>query len=300
MYRPQLVALAATALALAACGGGSGLDDVFSAGADSASALASYYDALAGLTLDSWRDQAALNALRELPASATPNQSYEERTVALKRRADLAHQLSALYVAMTKSRDASGLKAVTSAGEQLGKSLQGVPSLPGAGNIDADAFGKAAAFFVDLKRQKDLRRGLKALDDVLSGLKTVFERERGSYTRISRERNETAEHLLQTLSEKELADPSALLKALPLGVPITDVKTVPGRAAGLAVARVDVFRAGFAWDCATGENGEILSGWIEAQKQAAGGASPDLRRLRGHIAKAGGCLADYKDIARVR
>jgi hypothetical protein len=296
----KLAGLTLAALVLSTCGGGSGLDDAFAAGTDSADAVASFYDALAALTLDSWRDQAVLNALLELPASATPNQSYEERIVALKRRGNLAHRLSALYATMTKSRDAAGLTGVTAAGEQLGKSLQGVPNLPGAENIEPDAFGKAAAFFVDLKRQKDLRRGLKALDEVLAGLKTVFERERGSYERISKERNQTAEHLLETLANKKLADPGLLLSALPLGIPIGGGMSAPGRAAGLAMARIDVFRAGFAWDCATGENSEVLAGWIEAQKQAAAGTSPDLRRLRGHIAKANACLAEYKDIARVR
>jgi hypothetical protein len=200
---------------------------------------------------------------------------------------------------MTKSRDAAGLKNVTSAGEQLGKSLQGIPNLPGAGDIDPNVFGQAAAFFVDLKRQTDLRRGLKALDEVLTGLKTVFERETRSYERISKERNETAEHLLQKLAETNLADTSDLLKELPLGVPINGGQNAAARAAGLAVARVDVYRASFAWDCATAESGEVLAGWIEAQQQASGGASPDLRRLRGHIARANGCLADYKDIAGV-
>jgi hypothetical protein len=301
LSRPKLASLALAALALTACGDRSGLDDFFAAGADSAGSVASYYDALAGLTLDSWRDQAALNALLGLPASATPNQSYQERVVGLKRRAELAHQLSDLYLYMTKSRDAAGIKNVTAAGEQLGKSLQGVPSLPGAADIDSNAFGSAAAFFVDLQRQKDLRRGLKALDEVLAGLKTLYERERGSYERISRERNETAEHLLRTLADKNVVDPTALLKTLPLGAAISDSKTpmAPGRAAGLAIAQVDVLRAGFAWDCATEENGDILTAWIEAHKQAAGGTSPDVRPLRRHIARATGCLADYKEIARV-
>jgi hypothetical protein len=297
--RLRPIALTTTALLLTCCGGGSGLDDVFAAGADSTNAVALYYDALAGLTLDSWRESAAYGVLRGEPLTAKENTNYEVRMTALKHRADLAHRLATLYQTMTKSRDAAGLTNVTSAGEQLGKSLAGVPNLPGADNIDAGAFGEAAAFLVDLKRQKDLRRGLKALNEVAGGLKTVFDRESPEYKRLSKERDRTAENLLRALSEKNAADPGALLKELPLGVPIAAVSTEEGRKAGLAIAGVDVFRARFAWECVTAENAEILAGWIAVQKQAASGSSPDARPLRGHIARANGCMAEYKDIARI-
>jgi hypothetical protein len=272
---------------------------MFTAGTDSANAVASSYDVLTGITLDSWRDQAAYDALRDVPASATLDQAYEKRIQALERRAGLARQLAALYTVMTKSGDAAGLKNISTAGAALGTSLQGLPSLPGATNLEPDAFGQAAQFFVDLKRRKDLLRGLKGMQTVLTGMQAVFERESPAYARFSKERNETAAHLLALLSEKKIVNPGALLKTLPLGVTISARSDEQARAAGLAIAKIDVFRATFSWDCATRESALVLAGLSDGQKQAVAGTSPDLRDLRRHIGSANGCLAEYKQIAKV-
>ena len=267
-------------------------------GADSANTLATYYDVLTRITLDSWRDQVAFSALLGVPAPMSLNQDYETRLQVLGRRAGLAHGLASLFIEMAKSKDAAGLRDAASAGDALDTSLQGMPNLPGVSDLDPNLFGKAGHFFVDFQRGKDLRRGLKSLEDVLAGMKTLFEKERGAYARFSKERNETAEHLLILLWEKRIVAPAGLLRTLPLAAPIENLKDEQGNAAGLAIAKVDIFRAGFAWDCATRESGLVLQGLIEKQKQAAAGSSPDLRTLREHIGAAGCCLAEYKQIAR--
>ncbi|MGO9261593.1 MAG: hypothetical protein ACLQU1_35610 [Bryobacteraceae bacterium] len=269
------------------------------ADANAASAtLATYYEDLTTITLDGWQNQGVFNAIQGMPAPA-PEQ-YQERVRAFQGRADLAHSLSLVYQSLQQLHNPASVGRVTTAGQNLGHSIQSLTTVPGAGKIPTDQLGSAAAFLLNLQRERDLKRALSEMASVTDGIAAIFGNEQHVYLSVSAERTGLGRTLIGELAKRKLVSPSVLLQGLHLGLPIANSTDAEAAAAGLVVAEIAAQRTNLAWQCATQDTQNMVTILAAAERAIKTGQPGQFANLEEETAQATTCVKEHDDLIKGR
>jgi hypothetical protein len=296
--RSRTLGCLAIVLLASGCGSVKDADQMLADASAASIALAAYYEDLTTITLDGWQNQGVFNVIGGMPAP-TPG-PYEERIRAFQRRAELAHSLTLVYQSLDRLRSPAGIAAVTSAGQNLGHAIQSLTSIPGAGKVPTDQLGSAAAFLLNLQRERDLKRALSEMAKVTDGIETIFSSEQHTYVSVGAERTGLGRTLLEELAKRKLVNPGALLQGLHLGLPIANSADAEASTAGLAITDIAVERTNLAWLCATQHTQNMVTILAAAERAVKTGQSGQFANLEQETSQATACIKEHDDLVKGR
>jgi hypothetical protein len=275
--------------------------DLLSQGATAATSLRAYYESLEQTVLDSWEFEAAFSNVTGVSFGAKEESTYQDRISSLHARTVMARELADLYGAASQLRGGSDAEA-RSAAEQLGETLKGIPKLPLAGIDPAEPLGKAAETLLGFARTRDLKTANRSLVTVLDGMSALYSKETPAYRTLSAEREQSALHVLETLSGLKMVSVTPLLHDLAarLGAPWNDAGGGQPQAVstGLAIARIRARRAELLTARATDETGAMLGELAARHRGLIRGNVGSLKALREATEQASTCLQQRAELLR--
>jgi hypothetical protein len=171
-----LLIIALIVVPLAGCGEREEALAVADAGIATANSLATFYDALADKTTETYRGQVYLGVLRGTPTSEATLRSVRSVTRALKLRAKAAKDLASLYASLKKLSSYNASAVVQTQSTGLVKDLLSLPQI--GTNVDAAGIaGKILGGIAAEKQSRNIREAATLAHQLLKTIMEVFKAE---------------------------------------------------------------------------------------------------------------------------
>jgi hypothetical protein len=238
--------------------------DLIASGQAASKLLESYYSHLNTATLEWWQYQMAFNTIQEIEMAPELEALTRDRIDAFQIRTALARRLADVYDSLGQLESSASTQPAVAAAQNLGKSMSGIPKLPG---VDlSEGFGKAAGLLVNLQLSRDFKKANQAMTEAIARIRDQFLREQDIYRSIVRDCANTRHALIQSLARKGLVDATPMIERLKLEVIWKTGDDKMLRTLALNLDSIHAQRLDSSWACATEETVAVLNILVTAHE----------------------------------
>ncbi|MBS1815039.1 MAG: hypothetical protein JSS87_09220 [Acidobacteria bacterium] len=175
-----------------------------------ATSLNEYYSALSAGIADTIALYELDAAISGIPYGAEDRKLQETTRAEIEKRKELARTLAKLASSMASLSNSKAASEVENSATELGNELIALKALPDGSPVPA-AIGKAGNFLLQILQQHEEKKAARAMDETLSGLLTLFEKEKPAYDSIARTHARQASQVARDLINSNAVDPAPML-----------------------------------------------------------------------------------------